>query len=92
MNNNQYTIPTIIDIDEIKKYIPGYTPEKAAEFHTQSAKIADKIFEMGLKERTNRNILLMCGGSASGKSEFLAKFLPEDFEGLVYDSTLSHTE
>jgi len=90
--NDGFFVPTIIDLDEIKKEIPGYSPEKADEFHEQSAKIANKIFDMRLKEMKNQNIVLMCGGSASGKSEFLAKFLPESFEGIVFDSTFSTPE
>ena len=89
--NDDFAMPTIIDLDEIKEAIPGYSPEKANEFHEQSAKIANKIFDLRLAETENQNVVLMCGGSASGKSEFLAKFLPETFKGIIFDSTLSNS-
>lgn len=85
-------IPLIIDIDEIKTFLPGYTPEKADIFHSDSAKIANILFDEAIAKKKNEIIIIMCGGSASGKSEFLAKFLPEDFSGIVFDSTFSTKE
>lgn len=84
----------IISIDELKKALPGYTPERADEFQAQSAKLADKLFEKELKSVKNEHlpIVLMCGGSASGKTEMIEKFLAEDFPGIVFDSTLSTLE
>lgn len=81
----------IISIDELKKALPGYTPERADEFQEQSAKLADKLLEKELKSIKNQQlpIVLMCGGSASGKTEMIEKFLAEDFKGIVFDSTLS---
>lgn len=84
----------IISIDELKKALPDYAPEQADEFQKQSAKLADKLLEKELKKIKNEGlpIVLMCGGSASGKTEMIEKFLAEDFEGIVFDSTLSTTE
>jgi hypothetical protein len=89
MNNN---ILQIISIDELKKALPNYSPEKADDFHTESAKLANKLFDQELKKIKNKKVVLMCGGSASGKSEFIEKFLTKDFEGIVFDSTLSNKE
>ncbi len=82
----------IISIDELKKSLPGYSPDKADDFHVESAKIANKLFDEELKSMKRKQIVLMCGGSASGKSEFIEKFFTDDFEGLVFDSTLSSIE
>jgi len=83
----------IISIDEIKKCLPGYSPQKADDFHVESAKIANKLFDQELRKIKNKKIVLMCGSSASGKSEFIEKFfIAEDFEGIVFDSTLSSLE
>lgn len=84
----------IISIDELKKALPGYAPERADEFQEESAKLANKLLETELKTMKNENlpIVLMCGGSASGKTEMIEKFLTEDFEGIVFDSTLSTIE
>lgn len=84
----------IISIDELKKALSGYTPDRADEFQAQSAKLADKLFEKELKSIKNEQlpIVLMCGGSASGKTEMIEKFLAEDFKGIVFDSTLSTVE
>ncbi len=80
----------IISIDELKKALPGYSPEKADEFHAESAKLANKLFDQELKKIKNQKVVLMCGGSASGKSEFIEKFLIADkFDGIIFDSTLS---
>jgi hypothetical protein len=80
----------IISIDELKKALPGYSPEKADDFHTESAKIANKLFDQELKKIKNQEVVLMCGGSASGKSEFIEKFfITEKFDGMIFDSTLS---
>lgn len=81
----------IISIDDEKESLPGYSPEKADDFHTESARSANKKFDQELRKIKNKEVVLMCGGSASGKTEFIAKFCPtegENFEGLVFDSTL----
>jgi len=79
----------VVSIDDVKEAIPGYDPKNADEFHSLSARIANRLFEDELKERKDKDIILLCGGSASGKTEFLAQFLSEDFDGLVFDSTFS---
>jgi hypothetical protein len=83
----------IISIDEIKKCLPGYSPDRADDFHIESAKIANKLFDQELKKIKDKKVVLMCGGSASGKSEFIEKFfIADDFEGIIFDSTLSNVE
>lgn len=83
----------IISIDELKKALPGYSPEKADSFHIESAKLANKLFDQELKKIKNQAVVLMCGGSASGKSEFIEKFfITEKFEGIIFDSTLANIE
>ena len=83
----------LIDIDGIKKALDGYRPDIADKFHTESAKIADRLCDEELKRLKGKNsqIVFMCGGSASGKSEFIQKFglLLQDFDGFVFDSTFS---
>ncbi len=56
----------IISIDEFKKQIQGYDPKRAEEFHSQSAKMADKAFENALKNSRYSKVILVSGGSASG--------------------------
>lgn len=84
MNNRAY----IISIDDFKKRIPGYNPAKAEEFHSQSAKIADKEFEKALKFSKYRRVILISGGSASGKTELIASQLFDE-DAIIFDSTLS---
>ena len=62
----------IISADEIKKELTNYSPDKAEEFHRESAMKADKIFSKALKERSYIGVILLNGGTASGKSEFLS--------------------
>jgi len=85
----------IISIDEEKESLPGYSPDKADDFHVESARNANKKFDQELRKikNHNKNVILMCGGSASGKTEFIETFCPidnenEEIEGIVFDSTL----
>ena len=82
-----FVVARYISIDEQKKLIPEYTPERAEEFHPQSAKSADKEFMKAVKQETCRNVVLLCGGSASGKTEFYSEYL-EDKNAIVFDGTL----
>ncbi|NQU82457.1 MAG: hypothetical protein HQ539_00715 [Parcubacteria group bacterium] len=77
----------IISADEIKKQIQGYNPNEAERFHRQSAKQADKMFEYELKHAKYKKAILMNGGTASGKTEFLSEYL-RDIDAIVFDGTL----
>lgn len=83
--------PTIISIDESKKQISGYAPHRAEEFQKESAKLANKSFDSALKSSPHGEVILMCGGSASGKTEFLSEYL-SSFQGIIFDSTLPTTQ
>lgn len=79
----------IISADEIKKQIKRYNPNDAEQFHRQSARQADKNFEEVLKNAYNyKDVILMNGGTASGKTEFLSEYL-EDNKVIIFDGTLS---
>lgn len=78
---------TIIAADEIKKTLPGYSPEKAESFHKESARLADKEFDRSLKTCSEPTVILMAGGSASGKTEYVSAHLRQQ-EALVFDGTL----
>ncbi len=43
-------MPKIVSADEIKKQLSDYTPDKAGVFHTESAKLADKLFYEEIKK------------------------------------------
>lgn len=83
--------PILISIDDLKKSFPGYHPAKAENFHTAAVKIADKYFAQSLKKLQGKLVILMSGGSASGKTEFLSEYL-DNFDGIIYDGTLSTIE
>lgn len=78
----------IISADEIKKQLPNYSPEKAGEVHRESAKIADTEFESALKERKYKNVILLNGGTASGKTEFISTQLINK-DSIIFDATQS---
>ena len=78
----------VISADEIKKQLPDYSPEKAEKFHRESARLADKNFEIALKTSSLKEVILLCGGSASGKTEFLATHLAKK-RSIILDATLS---
>lgn len=77
----------IIAADEIKKTLPGYDPAKSEEFHHESARIADIEFKKALKIQAEGTVILMSGGAASGKSEYVSVYL-EPKECIVFDGTL----
>lgn len=78
----------IIAADEIKKSLPNYSPDKAEEFHHESARQADKLFREALNDQAYKDVILLSGGTASGKSEFLATHLM-DKNCIIMDATLS---
>jgi len=82
----------IISADDIKKKLSNYSPDKAEQFHRESAKIADREFENKLKDADFREVILMSGGAASGKTEFLATHLVNRKSCLILDATLSTEE
>lgn len=84
-------MPLIISADEIKKKLPDYSPEKAESFHRESAKLADKNFEKALNENLFKEVILLCGGTASGKTEFLVTQLNRK-RCVILDATLSTKE
>ena len=77
----------IIAADEIKKTLPGYNPSKSESFHEESARRADKKFEQALKIRSEELVVIMAGGSASGKTEYVTTYLQRG-EMIVFDGTL----
>ncbi len=77
----------LISADEIKKEIPGYIPERSGEFHEESVKMADRRFDECLKTTDYKKIILMSGGPASGKTEFVSEYLM-DKDYLIYDGIL----
>ena len=77
-----------ISIDDQKKRIPGYKPQDAEKYHRESAKSADALFAHALKKDPSTDVILLCGGSASGKTEFCSEYLT-DGQAIVYDGTLS---
>ena len=78
----------IISADEIKKAFPDYSPAKAEEFHRESAKKADKLFAKALKDDSYKEVILLSGGTASGKTEFLVTQL-NNRDCIIMDATLS---
>lgn len=78
----------IISADEIKKQLPNYLPERAGEVHRESAKIADTEFEIALREEKYKNVILLNGGTASGKTEFISTQLIDE-DSIIFDATQS---
>lgn len=79
----------IIEVDEYKKRIDGYDPIRSEEFHSESAKLANKDFIECLKSKKYKKIIFMAGGTASGKTEFAKSYLTSK-DRLVYDGTLRY--
>lgn len=86
-SKNQRTYATVISADELKKKIPGYIPADAERFHEQSAHMADQLFSDLLKFSKHQKVILLSGGSASGKTEFMATHLANK-RAIIVDTTL----
>lgn len=77
----------IINADDIKKTLPGYDPNRSDVFHRESAKLADIAYAKAIKERSEPLVILMAGGTASGKSEYVSAYL-QNMHAIVFDGTL----
>lgn len=81
----------IISADEIKKELPNYRPDLAEAYHHESARKADQQFYEAIKNDSYQSVILLCGGSASGKTEFLVTHL-KNKKSVVLDTTLATVE
>ncbi|MBI2355709.1 MAG: hypothetical protein HYV13_00700 [Candidatus Doudnabacteria bacterium] len=77
----------LISADDIKKDLPGYSPERSEEFHSESAKLADaKLYET-IKTSKFEKVVLLSGGPASGKTEYFSEYLDKQ-DLIVLDGIL----
>ncbi len=81
----------VISADEIKKNLQDYSPEKAETFHRESTRLADKAFESALRKNLYNEAILLSGGAASGKTEFLVTQLIRK-KCIIFDATLDTIE
>lgn len=77
----------IISADELKKGIPGYNPFKSHLVHRESARLADRQYAELLKTSEFKEVILMSGGGASGKTEFISEYLINK-PAIILDGTL----
>ena len=77
----------IISPDDLKKTLQGYDPSKADIFHRDSARLADTAYAAALKTRPEPEVILLSGGAASGKTEYLSVYL-QDKHAIIFDGTL----
>lgn len=81
----------IISADNIKKSLPGYNPERSELLHRMSTRMADKQYARAVKERPENTVILMSGGAASGKTEYVATYLRKR-RVIIFDGTLPSLE
>jgi predicted kinase len=81
----------LISADDLKKTIPDYDPDKSELVHHQSTKLADKLYADTLKSSDYKKVILMSGGSASGKTEFMSEYLANR-PVIIFDGTLQGIE
>lgn len=77
----------IISADNLKETIPGYDPSKSHLVHTESARMADALYAKTVKESDIKEVILLSGGAASGKTEFMSEYLA-DKSYIIVDGTL----
>lgn len=81
----------LISADDLKAKIPGYDPADSGAVHRESTRLADRHFAQALKYETFDRVILMSGGGASGKTEFVVNYLSDD-SALIFDGTLPSLE
>lgn len=52
--------------------------------------MADKMYDEAVKRRSERKVILLAGGAASGKSEYVATYLTST-RAIILDGTLPTT-
>ena len=77
----------IIDMDEIKKTFPGYNLKNPNKHHEKSSTLAKGAFQIALDSSQYQRVILMGGGSASGKTEFISSELVGE-KAIIFDGTL----
>lgn len=77
----------MISADDIKKSLPGYNPSHSEILHAKSARLADKEYEKAVKLRPEGAVILMSGGAASGKTEYISAYLNRR-KAIIFDGTL----
>jgi len=78
----------IISADSYKEKISGYDPAVSDVVHFDSVTLADEAFDAAVSSNKYSCVTFLCGGAASGKTEFINTHLATN-EGIIFDSTLS---
>lgn len=81
----------LISADDLKKTIPGYDPKESHMVHVESARLADARYDEVIKTSEYDQVVLLSGGSASGKTEFMSEYLL-DKPLIIVDGTLPTLE
>jgi hypothetical protein len=77
----------ITSADDIKKSLRGYDPEHSEKMHSESARLADRAYAEALKTRSENAVILLSGGTASGKTEYVSAYLHRR-KAIIFDGTL----
>lgn len=77
----------LISADDLKKTIPGYDPKQSHLVHAQSARLADRKYDECIRTCEYDQVILLSGGAASGKTEFMSEYLL-DGPYIIVDGTL----
>lgn len=77
--------PTILSSDGIKDLTGDYAPEN----HPIYSQATKQLFEQEVPQNPHPTVKFTAGGPGSGKTDFLLPSMSKDFNGVIYDSTLS---
>jgi len=81
----------VISADELKKTIPGYNPQQSHLVHHKSAKMANAEYAKVVKSGEYNEVILLSGGAASGKTEFMSEYLINR-QSIILDGALPSFE
>lgn len=85
-------IPNIVAADEAKKIIPGFNPERSADYHEPSSAFVKKYYTAMLANDSTKHlpVVFTAGGTGAGKSTALTGEMETyDQYAAVYDGNMA---
>lgn len=79
----------VIGADDMKDY---FGKDYDLKNHPTYSKAANDLVVDAAKRNPNPEVRMVAGGTGSGKSEIITKGISKDFNGVIYDSTLTNYE
>jgi hypothetical protein len=77
---------TVISADKLKDIYGDYDPANARKYSKESVELFDEV----LQSNENPTVKFSGGIPGSGKTDFLISEMKKDFDGVIFDTTMSN--